>query len=96
MLSNKYDVFISFKHSDANNNKTKDFMIAKDLYEFLKEKGLRVFFSPSELEFLGRSHFARAIDAALDSSRFLIAVGCSKENFESQWVEYEWDAFFLL
>ena len=93
MPAQEYDVFISFKHSDANNNKTKDSIIAERLYGFLKDKGLRVFFSPSELEFLGQSQYSKVIDDALDSSNFLIAVGCSRENLDSRWVYYEWDSF---
>ncbi|MCL2378515.1 MAG: toll/interleukin-1 receptor domain-containing protein [Defluviitaleaceae bacterium] len=93
MNTEKYDVFISFKHSDANGNKTKDSAIAERLYDFLKENGISVFFSPKELEFLGQSQYSKVIDDALDASRFLVAVGCSKENLDSQWVRYEWDSF---
>ncbi|MCL2827869.1 MAG: toll/interleukin-1 receptor domain-containing protein [Oscillospiraceae bacterium] len=93
MGANKYDVFISFKHSDAENNKTKDSAIAENLYHFLREHGVRVFFSPFELEFLGQSQYSKVIDEALDASRFLVVIGCSRENLDSQWVRYEWDSF---
>jgi len=89
----KYDVFISFKHSDANNNKTKDSAIAEKVYNFLREKGCRVFFSLYELEFLGQSQYSKVIDEALDDSKFLIAVGCSRENLDSEWVRHEWSSF---
>lgn len=89
----RYDIFISFKYSDIEGNKTKDYDIAKNLYDYLKEKGHKVFFSPSELEILGQSQYSKVIDEALDASRFLIVVGCSKENINSQWVQYEWDSF---
>ena len=93
MISKEYDVFISFKHTDEYNNTTKDSVIAKKLYEFLTSRGLRVFFSPAELEYLGKAQYSKVIDSALDSSRFLIAVGCSKKNLDSDWVRYEWDSF---
>ena len=88
-----YDVFISFKNSDGQENKTKDYAIAKDLYEFLKSKGVSVFFSPSELERLGQTDYSKAIDDALEQSSFLIAVGCSEKNLNSRWVRYEWSSF---
>ena len=91
--TNMYDVFISFKHSDASGNKTNDSAIAERLYDFLKNNGVSVFYSPRELEFLGQSQYSKAIDDALDASRFLVAVGCCKENLDSQWVRYEWDGF---
>jgi len=88
-----YDVFISFKNSDSNGNKTKDSTIAERLYYFLKDKGLSVFFSNIELESKGVDNYSKYINDALKSSTFLIAVGCSQENLESKWVCYEWDSF---
>ena len=88
-----YDVFISFKNSDENGRATKDSAIAQRLYDYLSGKGLRVFFSNVELEFLGKAQYTEVIDDALDSSRFLIAVGCSRDNLSSQWVRYEWSGF---
>jgi len=88
-----YDVFISFKNKDENNQSTKDSVIAEKLYKFLKGKGLRVFFSNAELEKRGKARFAKTINEALDASRFLVAVGCSQTNLNSEWVEYEWDSF---
>jgi hypothetical protein len=88
-----YDVFISFKNSDAKGNKTTDSMLAERLYVFLTEKKLSVFFSNVELEKRGVAQYKKVIDEALDSSKILIAVGCNKENLESRWVEYEWSGF---
>jgi len=88
-----YDVFISFKNSDENGRKTIDSEIANKLYDFLTTKGLRVFFSNIELEFIGKSQYSKIINEALDSSRFLIAVGSSYKNLNSEWVNYEWDSF---
>ena len=89
----QYDVFISFKNSDKDGNSTEDSVIATKIYEYLKGKGLRVFLSVRELEFLGKSQYTDVIDNALETSRFLIAVGCSRENLDSEWVRYEWSSF---
>jgi len=88
-----YDIFISFKNSDANGNRTPDSKIAEQCYRYLTEKGLRVFFSNIELEFIGKAQYTRIIDDALESAKVLIAVGCSYENLNSNWVRYEWESF---
>ena len=88
-----YDVFISYKSCDKEGYPTEDSRIAAQLCEYLKSKGLRVFFSVREQEFPGTNQYSDAVDKALDTSRFLIAVGCSRENLESDQVQYEWSSF---
>ncbi|MDR1704822.1 MAG: TIR domain-containing protein [Clostridiales bacterium] len=88
-----YDVFISFKNSGDNGKPTKESITAKRLYDYLSGRGLRVFYSNVELEFTGKAQYAKVIDEALDSSRFLIAVGSSHDHLNSQWVRYEWESF---
>ena len=96
MSRDQYDIFISFKNSDSNTGKrTKDSELAEKLYNYLGDKGLRVFFSNKELEFTGQSQYSRAIESALDSSRFLVVVGCSRDNVNSEWVRSEWEGFVL-
>ena len=88
-----YDVFISFKNSDANGRPTKESITAKRLYDSLTANGLNVFFSNAELENTGKGQYSIAIDEALDSSMFLIAVGSSHDHLNSKWVRYEWESF---
>lgn len=45
-----YDVFICYKETDNLGNRTKDSVLAYDLYEELTEEGFRVFFSRVTLE----------------------------------------------
>ena len=90
----EYQVFITFKNLDESGNKTPDSIIAEDLYKFLSNKGLKVFFSNISLEKLGEASIKRAIDDALDSSLVLVAVGTSIVNLNSGWVRYEWESFF--
>ena len=92
-MTEKYDVFISFKNSDSMGMKTKDSELAEQCYHYLRSKGVRVFLSTEELEFIGKAQYSQVIDHALDSSRFLIAVGCSPEHINSRWVRYEWESF---
>jgi hypothetical protein len=81
-----YDVFISRKSQDAH--------LAKELYDFLTSKGLKVFDSDHSLQEMGNADYSRAIDDALVNTEHLIVVGSSIENINSSWVEAEW-RFFL-
>ena len=92
-MNKSYDVFISFKNKDEHGNQTEDSAIAERLYGFLAGKGLNVFYSNIELPNLGVAQYAPVIDKALESSKFLVIVGCSRENMESEWVKYEWISF---
>ncbi|MCL2618778.1 MAG: toll/interleukin-1 receptor domain-containing protein [Defluviitaleaceae bacterium] len=89
----KYDIFISFKHTDEHGSITKDTEIAENIYHFLTERGCKVFYSPIELEFIGKAQYSRVIDDALKASRFMVVVGCRPEHFDSGWVSYEWGSF---
>ena len=84
-LQQPIDVFISRKSEDAP--------LAKPLYDFLKNKGLRVFDSDHSLPELGNADYQRAIDYALESCEHMIVVGSSVENICSSWVDAEWRLF---
>ena len=94
MIKISYEVFISYKYSDANGNKTPDFSIAEELYKTLTGYGYKVFFSSNTLEQLGSSRYKADIDAALDTSKVMIVVLSSAEYALSHWVQYEWDSFY--
>jgi chemotaxis protein histidine kinase CheA len=89
----EYDVFISFKHLDSDGVPTRDSHLAEEVFYHLNSRGFKVFFSKVSLELMGADAYKRAIDDALDASTVLIAVGTSRENLESRWVQYEWDSF---
>lgn len=90
----KYDIFISFKHTDNNENETEDYRMAKSLYDELTRKGYSVFFSSASLERMGSSRYKADIDNALDSSKAMIVVLTKAEYAVSHWVQYEWDSFY--
>jgi len=93
-VEKQYDVFLSFKELNLDGTRTKDSVLAEDIYQYLSTRKLSVFLSTIELEARGVSAFKKAIDSALDASRVLIAVGTNTKNLESEWVKYEWDGFF--
>ena len=45
-----YDVFISYKATDADGDKTEDSVIARQIYDEITKKGYRVFFAEKTLE----------------------------------------------
>ena len=89
-----YEVFISYKCSDENGNKTLDFDIAQELYATLTSMGYKAFFSSNTLEQIGSSRYKSDIDAALDTAKVMIVVLSKVEYASSQWVQYEWDSFY--
>jgi hypothetical protein len=89
----EYDVFLSFKMHDNNGAVTRDHSIAKELHKYLSQKGLRVFFSDETLRNLGQTDYGATIDNALESAPILVAIGTSRENLMSGWVQHEWRGF---
>ncbi|MBQ7718052.1 MAG: toll/interleukin-1 receptor domain-containing protein [Clostridia bacterium] len=88
-----FDIFISYKETDANGARTKDSITAQDLYEKLTAEGYKVFFSRITLEDKIGTEYEPYIYAALASSKVMITVSSSKENLESVWVKNEWSRF---
>lgn len=91
-----YDVFISFKATDENRKRTRDYFLAQEIYDALSASGLRVFFSPVSL----RSHVGETYEpyifAALYSSKVLVLVGTKREYLESEWVRNEWSRYLFM
>jgi len=88
-----YDAFISFKHSGRGGGLTPDADAARAAYDALTAAGVRTFFSPECLKHHGQGRFARSIEAALESAKFLVLVASCREHIDSPWVETEWDTF---
>ncbi|MBQ6907365.1 MAG: toll/interleukin-1 receptor domain-containing protein, partial [Clostridia bacterium] len=88
-----FDIFISYKETDANGARTKDSIAAQDLYEKLTAEGYKVFFSRITLEDKIGTEYEPYIYAALASSKVMITVSSSRANLESVWVKNEWSRF---
>ena len=93
-MSEPFDVFISFKNLDEGGRPTRDAALARDVFDHLAGRNLRVFLSSITLEREGVSSYKKAIDQALDRAQVLVAVGTSAAHLDSEWVRYEWDSFF--
>ena len=91
-----FDVFICYKESDENGERTRDSILAQDIYYRLTEQGRRVFFARITLEDKAGAEYEPYIFAALHSAKVMIAVGTKPEHFNAVWVKNEWSRFLSL
>ena len=91
-----YDIFICYKETAADGQRTVDSVLAQDLYDALTEKGYRVFFSRITLEDKLGEAYEPTIFAALNSAKVMLAVGTDYEHFNAVWVRNEWSRFLRL
>ena len=91
-----YDVFISYKELDANGERTRDSVLAQEIYYQLSEQGRRVFFSRVSLEDIPGTQYEPYIFAALNSAKVMIVVGTSAENLNAVWVKNEWSRYLAM
>ena len=91
-----FDVFICYKETDADGQRTRDSLMAQDIYYQLTEQGFRVFFSRITLEDKAGTEYEPYIFAALNSSKVMVVVGTCPEHFNAVWVKNEWSRFLAL
>lgn len=91
-----YDIFISYKESDISGARTKDSVIAQDLYLRLTQEGYRVFFSRISLEDKIGRQYEPYIFSALNSAKVMLLIGTCQEHFNAPWVKNEWSRFLKL
>ena len=91
-----YDIFICYKETDPNGQRTIDSVIAQDVYDALTEKGYKVFFSRITLEDKLGQEYEPYIFSALHSSRVMLVFGTDYEYFNAVWVKNEWSRFLKL
>ena len=91
-----FDVFICYKETDQYGRRTRDSVLAQELYFQLKEEGYKVFFSRITLEDKLGTAYEPYIFAALNSSKVMVALGTKPEHFNAVWVKNEWSRFLTL
>ena len=91
-----YDVFLCYKETGENGQRTVDSTLAQDIYYQLTEKGYRVFFARITLEDKAGLEYEPYIFAALHSARVMVVVGTRPEHFNAVWVKNEWSRFLAL
>ena len=91
-----YDIFICYKETAENGDRTLDSVLAQDVYDALTDKGYRVFFSRITLEDKLGMEYEPYIFAALNSAKIMLAFGTDYEYFNAVWVKNEWSRFLKL
>lgn len=91
-----YDIFICYKETAENGDRTLDSVLAQDVYDALTDKGYRVFFSRITLEDKLGMEYEPYIFAALNSAKIMLAFGTDYEYFNAVWVKNEWSRYLKL
>ena len=91
-----YDIFICYKETDENGERTLDSVLAQDTYDALVDKGYRVFFSRITLEDKLGQEYEPYIFAALNSAKVMLAFGTDYEYYNAVWVKNEWSRYLKL
>lgn len=92
-VTQKHDIFISFRNTEENGFPGRDVKMAESLYHALRAKGYNPFFSKYSVDESGRSNYMTIIASALEQAKVFIAVGTSRKNITSDWVSYEIEMF---
>lgn len=88
-----YDVFICYKETDQYGKRTKDSVIANEIYHQLIKEGFKVFYAAITLEDKIGREYEPIIFAALNSAKVMLVIATAPENYESVWVKNEWSRF---
>ena len=91
-----YDIFICYKETDENGQRTRDSALAQEVYYGLTENGYKVFFSRITLEDKLGQQYEPYIFAALNSARVMVVIGTKPEYFNAVWVKNEWSRYLRL
>ena len=91
-----FEIFICYKETDDTGIRTKDSVLAQDIYNELIKKGYKVFFSRVTLEDKLGQEYEPYIFSALNSAKIMLAIGTSYEYYNAVWVKNEWSRFLDL
>ena len=91
-----FDVFISYKETDSQGNRTLDSVLAQNIYNELIKAGYKVFFSRITLESHVGEEYEPYIFAALNTAKVMVVVGTKPEHFNAVWVKNEWSRYLAL
>ena len=91
-----YDVFICYKETDENGERTPDSVIANDIYHELTEEGFKVFYSAITLENRLGEEYEPIIFAGINSAKVMLVIGTKPEYFNAVWVKNEWSRYIKI
>ena len=93
---NPFDIFICYKETDESGRRTKDSVLAQEIYYHLTNEGYKVFFSRITLEDKLGQQYEPFIFAALNSAKVMLVIGTKPDFFNAVWVKNEWSRFIAL
>ena len=88
-----YDVFICYKETNDDGERTHDSVIAQDIYDKLTNEGFKVFFARITLENKLGTKYEPYIYSALKTAKVMLVVGIEEKNFNAVWVKNEWSRY---
>ncbi len=88
-----YDIFISYKESDEAGDRTRDSVLAQEIYETLIKEGYRVFLSRITLSEVIGKEYEPYIYSALYTSKIMLLIATDETYVNSVWVKNEWTRF---
>lgn len=92
-----YDIFICYKENDdITGERTRDSLIAQDIYSQLIKDGYKVFYSRVTLRQVAGTEYEPYIYAALSSAKVMLAIGTKHEYYDAVWVKNEWSRFISM
>lgn len=91
-----FDVFLCYKETDENGQRTIDSAITNDIYYQLTQEGLKTFYAPITLEDKLGHEYEPYIFAALNSAKVMLVIGTKPEYFDAVWVRNEWSRFLKI
>ncbi len=91
-----YDVFICYKETTEGGSRTRDSVLAQEIFHHLSQEKQRVFFAKISLEGVLGQKYEPHIYGALTSARVMVVVGTKAEHFNAVWVKNEWSRYLAL
>lgn len=88
-----YDIFICYKETDQNGDRTADSVLAQEIYDELTKKDFRVFFARISLEDKLGKDYEPCIYGALTSAKVMLMVTTDSEHCNAVWIKNEWKRY---
>lgn len=88
-----YDIFICYKETNQNGERTADSVLAQEIYDELTKRDFRVFFARITLEDKLGKDYEPCIYSALTSAKVMLMVTTDSEHCNAVWVKNEWKRY---
>lgn len=91
-FNDEYDVFICYKETDKNGQRTEESIIGERLYNDLTQKGICTFYGRESLKgIIGDEQ--ECVAQALQTAKVMVAIGTDAEHYKDIAVKEQWSKF---